>query len=76
VHLFAGDSLDQLIQMALAEDIGAGDVTSESLIPKNARGSAICVAKGSLVLAGLDAAERTFAILDPSVHSPDRSGRF
>jgi nicotinate-nucleotide pyrophosphorylase (carboxylating) len=59
--------------MALAEDIGAGDVTSEALIPNDVRGSAICVAKGSLVLAGLDAAERTFAILDPAVRFERKS---
>ncbi len=73
MHLFAGDSLDQLVRMALAEDIGAGDVTSEALIPNDVRGSAICVAKGSLVLAGLDAAERTFAILDPAVRFERKS---
>lgn len=67
MHLFNGDSLDQLVRMALAEDIGAGDVTSESLVPEAAQGSAVAVAKSHLVLAGVDAAERVFAILDPAV---------
>ena len=66
MHLFDGDALDQLIRLALSEDIGAGDVTTESLVPLNAQGSAIAVAKSDLVLAGVDVAERVFRVLDPS----------
>ena len=65
MHLFDGDSLDELVRMALREDIGAGDLTSEATIPFDARGSAVAVAKSDLVFAGADAARRTFAMLDP-----------
>lgn len=67
MHLYDGDALDTLVRAALAEDLGAGDVTSEALVPPDAMGSAEIVAKSELVLAGLDAVERTFAILDPTV---------
>lgn len=67
MHLFEGDALDQLVRLALAEDLGAGDVTSEALVPTSARGAAVAVAKGELVLAGVDAAARVFHFLDPTV---------
>lgn len=67
MHLFDGDALDELIRLAFVEDIGAGDLTTEAVVPADARGSAVCVAKDELVLSGLEAAERTFRLLDPSV---------
>lgn len=67
MHLFDGDALDQLIRLALVEDVGAGDLTTESVVPETARGAAACVAKEELVLSGVDAAERTFFLLDPTV---------
>jgi nicotinate-nucleotide pyrophosphorylase (carboxylating) len=67
MHLFEGDALDQLIRLALTEDVGAGDVTSESVVPETARGAAIAVAKSELVVCGIDVAARVFALLDPCV---------
>lgn len=67
MHLFLGDALDQLVRLALAEDLGAGDVTTEAVVSRDARGRAVVVAKSELVLAGLDAAERTFLHVDDSV---------
>ncbi|MFP4445939.1 MAG: carboxylating nicotinate-nucleotide diphosphorylase [Desulfosudaceae bacterium] len=57
--------MEQLIKAALAEDIGIGDITTESIIPADAAGSAVIVAKEPLVLAGLDVAGQVFAMLDP-----------
>ena len=54
---------DRIVQ-ALAEDIGAGDVTVAATIPTNARGKARIVAKQDLVCAGLPLAERVFLRLD------------
>jgi nicotinate-nucleotide pyrophosphorylase (carboxylating) len=67
MHLFDGDALDDLVRLALREDVGAGDLTTEATVPASARGSAVAVAKSELILAGLDAAERTFRTLDPGV---------
>lgn len=60
------DHLDRLIDLALAEDVGPGDLTSEALIPPEARGRAEFLCKERLVLAGTEAARRTFRAVDPS----------
>jgi len=65
MHLFDGDGLDELVRMALREDVGAGDLTTEACVPVGARGSAMCYAKSDVVVAGMDAAERVFALLEP-----------
>lgn len=56
-----------LIEPALAEDIGPGDATVAATIPSGARGRAHIVAKQDLVCAGLPLAERIFRALDPQV---------
>ena len=52
------------IQAALDEDVGNGDVTSESIIPLDAKIQAQIVAKQNGVLAGLDIAKAVFLIVD------------
>lgn len=59
------DSLDRLIDLALAEDVGPGDLTTEALIPDTAMGAAEFFCKERLVLAGTAAAIRTFLAVDP-----------
>ena len=59
--------IDRIIEAALAEDIGLGDRTSESLISDEVRGSASIVAKGAGILCGLEIAERVFEAVDPSL---------
>jgi nicotinate-nucleotide pyrophosphorylase (carboxylating) len=59
--------IDALIQRALAEDIGAGDVTTLATVPAGRRATATFLAKEDGVLAGLAVAERVFANLDPQV---------
>jgi nicotinate-nucleotide pyrophosphorylase (carboxylating) len=56
-----------LIRAALAEDIGAGDVTSAATIPEGLRARGTLLAKSPLVVAGLDLAAETFRQLDPAV---------
>lgn len=60
--------LARLIDMALAEDIGTGDITTEYLVSRDSRGRGIIVAKEDLVLAGLDIAKTVFLRLDPGIH--------
>jgi nicotinate-nucleotide pyrophosphorylase (carboxylating) len=57
------------IEMALAEDIGTGDVTVAAAISPKAIGKARIVAKQDLVCAGLPLAERVFRQLDPAMDS-------
>ena len=56
-----------LINLALREDIGPGDITTHNLIPKEKEGRGIIIAKEPLVLAGLDIAKQVFIILDSNV---------
>lgn len=58
---------DPLIRLALAEDLGPGDVTTDCLVPPDATGTAVIWAKEKLVLAGLDVARRVFELVDPAV---------
>ena len=60
-------SLQTILEQALAEDIGAGDVTTNSIISGPARISARLIAKAAGVIAGLPIAEMTFHLLDNSV---------
>jgi nicotinate-nucleotide pyrophosphorylase (carboxylating) len=62
------ESLAALIRAALAEDVGAGDVTTEALVPPDARASAHVAAKGEGVLAGMPLLMRVFQALDASVN--------
>jgi nicotinate-nucleotide pyrophosphorylase (carboxylating) len=57
----------ELIDQALAEDIGAGDVTTDLLVPAGARGRAVLTQKAPGVLAGLRVAEAVFHRVDPSL---------
>ncbi len=58
---------EKLIRLALEEDIGPGDVTTEALIEPDRVARAVIVAKESLVLAGLQVAREVFATLDPAM---------
>jgi nicotinate-nucleotide pyrophosphorylase (carboxylating) len=58
----------RLASLALDEDLGAiGDLTSEVLIPAERIGVAVIVARQPGVLAGLQGAELTFALVDPTL---------
>lgn len=60
--------VDRLIELALDEDLGAaGDVTSQALVPADARGTAELWAKEPMTLSGLAAFARTFEKVDPSI---------
>ena len=56
---------DDLIDRALAEDVGAGDVTSEVTVPAAARGVAMIVQKAPGVISGLEVATAVFLRCDP-----------
>jgi len=60
-------ALEVLLRRALAEDIGAGDVTTAACVPAGARAGAGIVQKTPGVLYGLDVAEQAFRELEPGV---------
>jgi nicotinate-nucleotide pyrophosphorylase (carboxylating) len=57
----------KLIEEALFEDLGPGDITSEAVIPEEASATAEIIAKQDLVLAGILIAREVFRKLDPWV---------
>jgi nicotinate-nucleotide pyrophosphorylase (carboxylating) len=56
-----------LIALALAEDIGSGDLTSRALIPEERAGRARVMAKEPLVICGQEIARAVFSAVDPAL---------
>jgi nicotinate-nucleotide pyrophosphorylase (carboxylating) len=71
---FAAASHDP-VAIALAEDIGSGDITSQCFVDPARSGVAHIVAREAAVVAGSDAARRAFELVDSdleiSVRTPD-----
>lgn len=59
--------IDQIIQNALSEDIGSGDHSSLSAIPKEAQGKAKLLVKADGIIAGVELAKRIFELYDPNL---------
>ncbi len=59
--------MQELIDRALQEDLGSGDVTSLAVVPANALARARIEQKAPGVIAGLQAAETVFRRLDPGL---------
>ena len=53
------------MRRALDEDVGPGDVTTDATVADDARARATIAQKAPGAIYGLDAAEATFAQLDP-----------
>ena len=68
-----GFDLDRFVRETLAEDLGEGlpgggrDVTSESVVPADARFSGVMDSRDAIVVAGLPVAEAFFRALDPEM---------
>lgn len=56
------------IQLALAEDIGSGDATTNSIVPPEAQMKGQVIAKQAGVVAGLDVACAVYQVLDSRVN--------
>ncbi len=63
----SGGELTELVGRALAEDVGAGDVTTNATVTREAHARALIAQKAPGTIFGLDAAEACFALLDPEV---------
>ncbi len=59
--------IDRLIEMAIDEDVGHGDITTQGLDFGNQQGRGVIVAKENLVLAGTDLVGRVFMKIDPAI---------
>ena len=59
--------IEEIIDHALAEDFGKGDVTTEALIPGDQQGTGFIVAKKEGILTGTEAASHVFHRVDPEL---------
>ncbi len=60
-------SIQHLIELAISEDVGSGDITTDNLVAPDLTGNGIIIAKEPLVVAGLDIAKQVFETFDPNV---------
>lgn len=60
---------ETLIGLALAEDVGTGDVTARYFTPPDARARAFVTARAHGVISGTETAARVFARLDPDTRT-------
>ena len=59
--------VSELVQRALAEDVGSGDATVLATIPASAIGHAHILAKQDVIVAGLPLAKAVLRALDPAM---------
>ena len=59
--------LDESLKSWLKEDIGSGDITSLAIVGPEMQTTGIIHAKDTGVLAGIEAAERVFELLEPGI---------
>jgi nicotinate-nucleotide pyrophosphorylase (carboxylating) len=59
--------IDRIIEYALKEDIGTGDITTELLIPENKTIRGNFIAKGKGIVCGLPIAKKVFEKLDKNI---------
>ncbi|HRA47646.1 MAG TPA: carboxylating nicotinate-nucleotide diphosphorylase, partial [Thermomicrobiales bacterium] len=62
-----------LIALALAEDIGTGDLTAESVVPEMATASGTMLLKQPGVISGMEVVAAVFATVDPAIHWTPRA---
>ncbi len=60
-------TIEKIIRLALEEDIGEGDITTEAVIPQDLKARAVLKAEERGVLCGLSVAELVFRELDPHI---------
>ena len=56
-----------IVRRALAEDVGAGDITTDATVRSDQRARGVFVVKADCVLAGLDVALEAFRQLEPGI---------
>ncbi len=67
MYLFNNPQVEQIITLALNEDIGTGDITTLSTIPADKTALGRFVAKEDMIICGIDLAAHIFARVDPSI---------
>ena len=61
--------VEPIVRAALLEDLGrAGDITTDAIVPPDARMAGVIAARQPGVISGVDAASIAFALIDPAVN--------
>ena len=61
------NSIQHLIEIALKEDMGSGDITTDNIVDPDLEGKGVIIAKEPFVIAGLDVADQVFKYLNAGV---------
>ena len=64
----------RMITLALEEDLGSGDVTTDAIIDPDLKGEAYLIAREELVLAGMAVFKRVFLEVDPGTEFEEYFG--
>lgn len=67
MSLLKNPLVTQIISMALNEDVGTGDITTETTIPADKTASGRFIAKEDMIICGIDVAELVFRTVDASI---------
>ena len=67
MSLLTNPLVEQLIAMALNEDVGTGDITTQTTIPEDKTAFGKFIAKEDMVICGLDVAQKVFHTVDESI---------
>lgn len=65
--MIISSNVKKIVEQALYEDIPAGDLTTEALVPNEKNVKGYIIAKEDFILAGIDVAQYVFTSLDPTV---------
>ncbi len=71
--LLRDSRIGRVIELALNEDIGFGDITSESILRDDPLGRAVLFAKEPGIVSGLEVFRLVFQYVDPQVTTEDRT---
>ena len=64
IDSLTAEQIDELVQRALEEDLGSGDITTDGILEKDAPATAVVTAKEPIILCGLEIFRRVFQFLD------------
>lgn len=67
MELLYNTQIDKIIELALSEDIGSGDITTLSTIPASTTAYGKFIAKEDMIVCGMEIAEKVFKIIDNTV---------
>jgi nicotinate-nucleotide pyrophosphorylase (carboxylating) len=65
--------VERVVRLALDEDLGRGDVTTEACVPPGVRGEAVVRARTALVVSGLDLIREVYRLVDAEIEVHDRT---